>query len=303
MPAYLCHGFRWHRREIRIFVIVNDLEDAAPDWVVAPTTSSLILGQFQASFGFLPDRPPTPPTPPTTREHGALHHDDDFSPPPSRVAASDDEVLMHDWSPVKLLEEYDLEETASAARPYAYVADYAVRVDLSVDVAREMAKYQALLRQSGGGDDDDGWFGKLRDQLQAGEPIGWYVVACADEERAVPDEGPDDVDEALPPPIQNLPVLMKRQEQQQQQQQPPPQRPQTPPPSRPVVGARAHTDWPIPGSSDKPDSGSALTKADSSQPDFLADDPCKDAGHHPGLRRKLSAKGLRRFFTKKEAGR
>jgi exonuclease III len=31
-----------------------------------------------------------------------------------------------------------------------------------------------------------GWFEKLRDQLQKGADIGWYVVVCGDEERAAP---------------------------------------------------------------------------------------------------------------------
>jgi hypothetical protein len=33
-----------------------------------------------------------------------------------------------------------------------------------------------------------GWFEKLRDQLQRGEDIRWFVVVCGDEERQVPEE-------------------------------------------------------------------------------------------------------------------
>ena len=32
-----------------------------------------------------------------------------------------------------------------------------------------------------------GWFEKLRDGLQEGTDIGWFVVVCGDEERASPD--------------------------------------------------------------------------------------------------------------------
>jgi exonuclease III len=31
-----------------------------------------------------------------------------------------------------------------------------------------------------------GWFEKLRDGLQKGADIGWFVVVCGDEERAAP---------------------------------------------------------------------------------------------------------------------
>jgi exonuclease III len=32
-----------------------------------------------------------------------------------------------------------------------------------------------------------GWFEKLRDGLQKGADIGWFVVVCGDEERASPE--------------------------------------------------------------------------------------------------------------------
>ncbi|KJR85686.1 uncharacterized protein SPSK_08923 [Sporothrix schenckii 1099-18] len=54
MPTYLCHGFRWHRPSIRVFVIVQDLEDASPDWVVRPATTRSLLDAFGRLFDFLP---------------------------------------------------------------------------------------------------------------------------------------------------------------------------------------------------------------------------------------------------------
>ncbi|PNY28599.1 Uncharacterized protein TCAP_01477 [Tolypocladium capitatum] len=287
MPTYLCHGFRWHRRDIRIFVIVNNLEDATPDWLVGRTSSAQILGQFASAFDFLPKQTPTPrpaaaaaASPADATKSAALHRDDDFSLPPPRVPASEDNVLANEWSPVKLLEEYDLEETASAARPYAYVADYAVRVDLSADVADEMAKYEAMATRRGGG-----WFEKLRDQLQAGAAIRWYVVVCADEERAAPDEDPDDEDlddedpdaedsdDESTTPTRELPRR---------------QFPQT---------ASMAADGPAPGSGRSRD-GSKSRQDDGQQPEFLGEDPFK-ASAHQGLRHKLSTKGLRRLFSKK----
>lgn len=215
MPTYLCHGFRWHRPAIRSFVIINNLDDVAPDWIIGRTSASVILDQFRHSYDFLSSRSlaATAPT-----EEG------DLSPPPSRVPASDDEVLMHDWSPVMLLEEYDLDETKSASRPFAYVADHVVRVDLGVNVAREMTNYQTMADQGG-----NVWFEKLRDKLQAAEDIQWYVVVCADCERAVPEEELDDCDEEeeeerhlkadpgeeeLPlPPTKDYPLLIRKEQQ------------------------------------------------------------------------------------------
>ncbi|KAM5348317.1 hypothetical protein ACJ41O_008141 [Fusarium nematophilum] len=191
MPTYLCHGFRWHRRDIRIFVILNDIEDAAPNWVIAPATSASILSQFYASYDFLPK--PAPPTPPSERDGNSRrvvkagedqheHIDDDHSLPPPRVPPSQDGVLMHSWSAVRVLEEFDPDEMTVPCRPYAYVADYVVRVDLSVDVAGEMAKYYDKMIR------DDAWIVRLRDELQKGEPVRWYIVVCGDEVREVPCE-------------------------------------------------------------------------------------------------------------------
>jgi hypothetical protein len=59
MPTYLIHGFRWHRQSIRIHVILNDLEDATPEWVLAPATSMSILNSLYTTYDFLP--PSNPP--------------------------------------------------------------------------------------------------------------------------------------------------------------------------------------------------------------------------------------------------
>lgn len=34
MPVYVVHGFRWPRGKIRIHVILNNIDDAAPEWLV-----------------------------------------------------------------------------------------------------------------------------------------------------------------------------------------------------------------------------------------------------------------------------
>ncbi|KAG0649121.1 hypothetical protein D0Z07_4451 [Hyphodiscus hymeniophilus] len=74
MPTYLLHGFRWHRQSIRIHVILNDLDDATPEWLLAPATSVSILNSLYSLYDFLPPSNPPAikytqiPTPPTTNE-------------------------------------------------------------------------------------------------------------------------------------------------------------------------------------------------------------------------------------------
>lgn len=305
MPTYLCHGFRWHRRDIRVFVVLNDLEDAASNWVIGPATSSAILSQLHTSFDFLPEPPPAPPSPcatkkprPATASEGEpLHHDDDFTVPPSRVAEANDAVLMHSWSAVKLLEEFDPEDTRLPSRPYAYVADYVVRIDLSANVVDEMATYR--MRKQ------DEWFGRLRDELQKGEDIRWYVVVCGDELREVPADSDDeanlkDDDESEEESViddddtsQGIPQGLKP-----RPSKPPPLKP---PPLKPVQQQRPRTS-PGPSSS----SSLPLRPSPLSSHPPLPTPPAEPGGQkqpaRPPLKNKKSmAEGLRRLFGKKES--
>ncbi|KAI9054847.1 hypothetical protein LZ554_001991 [Drepanopeziza brunnea f. sp. 'monogermtubi'] len=64
MPTFLVHGFRWNRISIRIHIIMNDLDDAAPEWIIAPATSVTLLNSFYTLFDFLPpSNPPPAPQP------------------------------------------------------------------------------------------------------------------------------------------------------------------------------------------------------------------------------------------------
>ncbi|TLS29720.1 hypothetical protein PpBr36_01249 [Pyricularia pennisetigena] len=191
MPTYLCHGFRWHRPSIRVYVIVQDIGDAAPDYISGTRSATAILDSFYNLFDFLP------PAPKTGQEQKQQEQ--------QRPADAIDNASSQAWSAVRLLEEYDPTVLGEATRPHAYVADHVVRVDLSVSVVDEMARYEARLKESGamGGPHSDetgrrqraakdrkaGWLEKLRDQLQRGEEIRWYVVVNGDEERGWDDGG------------------------------------------------------------------------------------------------------------------
>src|ERR1700742_1838973 len=77
MPTYLLHGFRWRRESIRIHIVMNDLGDAAAEWILAPATSLSLLNSFYANFDFLPpSNPPQQkydiPVPPIPTEEGGF---------------------------------------------------------------------------------------------------------------------------------------------------------------------------------------------------------------------------------------
>lgn len=42
MPVYVLHGFRWPRTPIRQFIIVNDINDAASDYIMQSTTPNAL---------------------------------------------------------------------------------------------------------------------------------------------------------------------------------------------------------------------------------------------------------------------
>jgi len=257
MPTFLVHGFRWQRQNIRIHIILHDLEDAAPEWVVAPATSVTLLNSFYSLYDFLPPSNPPPasyalPAPTekiiTKSEDGKLkaltkkkgsiaslgslgrksrpakleakgmnrngngHHVTTSSESgtsrttsASRDSKGENKPTFNDWSVVKFVEQYDPNDLSSTSQPYAYVGDYMVEVKLGASVNEEIAKYEARQRAEELPLNSPGlptgvmsareirrksrrlgWFEKLRDGLQKGADIGWFVVVCGDEERAAP---------------------------------------------------------------------------------------------------------------------
>ncbi|KAE9363987.1 hypothetical protein N431DRAFT_356124 [Stipitochalara longipes BDJ] len=253
MPTYLVHGFRWQRQNIRIHIILHDLEDAAPEWVVAPATSITLLNSFYSLYDFLPPSNPPPasyPLPaPTekiitkerdgqpktlTKKKGSIaslgslgrksrptkldakgangngngaHVGDKSESDASRTKSTSRDSkgkkpTFNDWSVVKFVEQYDPNDMSSTSQPYAYVGDYIAEVKLGASVNEEIARYEARQRAeelppglpTGVLSARDirrksrrlGWFEKLRDGLQKGADIGWFVVVCGDEERVAP---------------------------------------------------------------------------------------------------------------------
>lgn len=148
--------------------------------------------------------------------------------PTTQASASEvkKEPRFNEWSVVKLLEQYDPDDLKTASQPFAYVADYMVEVKPGASLNEEMLKYEAdqkaeeamvnnapvtpgtpgtpgpkgnggmmspslSVREARRRSRRLGWFEKLRDGLQKGADIGWYVVVCGDEDRVFPAKEPD----------------------------------------------------------------------------------------------------------------
>lgn len=50
MAAYLIHGFKWPRAAIRIHVIINNIDDAAPDWTMSSSSCQAFKDNLETLF-------------------------------------------------------------------------------------------------------------------------------------------------------------------------------------------------------------------------------------------------------------
>jgi hypothetical protein len=94
MPTWIVHGFRWPRAQIRIHVILQNLDDAAPEWLMAPATTACLTKNFHDQW-------------------------------PQHMAQLPD---------LRFIEQYDPEDLTVKDQPYAYVCDIVREVKLGVDV-------------------------------------------------------------------------------------------------------------------------------------------------------------------------
>ena len=96
MPTYLLHGFRWPRPLIRIHIILQNIDDAAPEWLCSPQTTRCLVANFHDLF---PESMPHLPN-------------------------------------LRFIEQYDPADLSPSAlsQPFAYVADVVEEVKLGVDI-------------------------------------------------------------------------------------------------------------------------------------------------------------------------
>lgn len=128
MPTYLIHGFRWPRPLIRIHIILQNLDDAAAEWLIAPATTETLLENFTELW------------PQTMANLPNLRFVEQFDPT--------------DESP------------AACSQPYAYIADICEQVKLGIEVDEVRGKglgdeqWNAImeLRDKLAPDEKVGWF-------------------------------------------------------------------------------------------------------------------------------------------------
>jgi len=128
MPTYLIHGFRWPRPLIRIHIILQNLDDAAAEWIIAPATTETLLENLTELW------------PQTLANLPNLRFVEQFDPTDESPAAS--------------------------SQPYAYVTDICEQVKLGIDVDDVRGKglgdeqWNALmeLRDKLAPDEKVGWF-------------------------------------------------------------------------------------------------------------------------------------------------
>ncbi|KAF2218462.1 hypothetical protein BDZ85DRAFT_93303 [Elsinoe ampelina] len=96
MPVYLLHGFRWPRPLVRIHVILQNLEDVAAEWLVAPNTTESLLENFTELYP----------------------------------------QLMEHLPNLRFVEQYDPNDFGpnAGSQPYAYIADVCHEIKLGIDV-------------------------------------------------------------------------------------------------------------------------------------------------------------------------
>lgn len=94
MPTWLVHGFRWPRAQIRIHTILQNLDDVAPEWLMAPATAACMTKNFHEQWPELCKQLPT----------------------------------------LRFIEQYDPDDLTVKDQPYAYVCDIVHEVKLGIDV-------------------------------------------------------------------------------------------------------------------------------------------------------------------------
>ena len=102
MPVYLIHGFRWLRTPIREFVILQNVNDAAPDYLMQVTTPAAIKAALIK-----------------------LHPD-----------------IMKRIPEIHFIEQHDPadENPDAVSQPYAFVADKVIEADLSINIREAQEK-------------------------------------------------------------------------------------------------------------------------------------------------------------------
>lgn len=94
MPTWLVHGFRWPRPQVRIHTILQNLDDVAPEWLMAPATHACLAANFRQQWPDIIARLPA----------------------------------------LRFIEQYDPDDLSVKDQPYAYVCDQVHDIHLGEDI-------------------------------------------------------------------------------------------------------------------------------------------------------------------------
>ncbi|KAJ8118847.1 hypothetical protein OPT61_g245 [Boeremia exigua] len=168
MPTWLVHGFRWPRAQVRIHTILQNLDDVAPEWVMAPATQACLHQNFQDQW-------------------------------PEIIARLPD---------LRFIEQYDPEDLTVKDQPYAYVCDLVHEIKLGIDIDEsrgdgvpdDQSKAIAELRDKVTPDAKLGWFVVVNGDVER-----WAPPLEDDDELADEEEGEEEKSETktISPPARS----------------------------------------------------------------------------------------------------
>lgn len=160
MPVYMLYGFRWPRAGftgIRVYIVLNNLEDATAEYVQKPITNKLLLESFSKTE---PD-------------------------------------IASNLPELRFVEQYDPEDEShdAVSKPYAYVGAKVISIpeegsqnagsSWNADIFQENPLDPAGTKA----------LAEFRDKYAAGERIGWWIVYNGDPERYFPQDEDDIMEE------------------------------------------------------------------------------------------------------------
>lgn len=165
MPVYLLYGFRWPRAGftgIRVYIVLNNLENATAEYLQQPLTSELLLGAFRKTEG---------------------------------------DAIVNKLPGLRFIEQYDPQDTTSntaVSQPFAYVAARVIEIPNPTAPGSGLGwNAEDLTKESGLSEEALGALTKIRDDLAAGERIGWWIVYNGDPERYFPETDDEDFEEDI----------------------------------------------------------------------------------------------------------
>ncbi|OKL56027.1 hypothetical protein UA08_08704 [Talaromyces atroroseus] len=152
MPVYKVHGFQWPRGgipSIRVFIVLENLDDAAAEYVQQKRTSNLILNALKKNH-------------------------------PQAAQYLPDLQLIEQYDPL------DMTDTA-VSQPYAFVADSVTMLPETARPVHGLSvSIDQHLLDDAFSPERRAALAEVRDAVAPGQKIGWWIVYNGDPERYYP---------------------------------------------------------------------------------------------------------------------